>query len=189
MSEKNIIHLDWKNSFPFHKKNKREYLGKAINNSIYYFWNKYKHILEVWLWIIEGDKEIFNRIFWWYDFLWWKHCAKEIEEQSNLSKDEVSRALRKWIYLIHSERQKNKAIIILLWIMLSNYARKAIRKTWPFDAETEISDLLECVNRFHINEEMIEKSINFARIRYKNDYNEEVPKLIYSRLNNKINID
>ena len=184
MSEKNLVLVSWENEV-----NKRTCLKIIVKNSIDYFWDKINHLLKTWLWVIENDKKIFSRIFWWFDLLWWKYCANRIDLEHSLSEEEIIEALNDWIYLLHTDRQKDKAIIILLWIMLSNYARKAIRKTWPLDAETDINDLFECVNRFQINDEMIEKSINFARIRYKNDYNEEVPKIIYNRLNNEINID
>lgn len=139
-------------------------------------------ILEKSISWLENDKIIFNHIFWWFDMFWWKNLADQIENDSKLNEKQITEIINNWWLVLTSPRQVKKAIIILWWIMLSNYARKAIRKTWPLDADTDFDDISEYINRFNITEEDFIESINFARNRYKKEFGEEVPKSLIDRL-------
>lgn len=139
-------------------------------------------ILEKSISWLENDKIIFNHIFWWFHLLWWENLAEQIENDSKLNEKQITEIINNWWLVLTSTRQVKKAIIILWWIMLSNYARNAIRKTWPLDANTDFDDISEYINRFNITEEDFIESINFARSRYKKVFGEEVPKTLIDRL-------
>lgn len=142
------------------------------------FWDKLTDILEYSVSILQEDNKKLNELMWCFDLLWWKRIADKIDIKSEqLTKNTIEFGLITWnIPYQLTERQRKKAITILLWIILIYFARQRNNSSWTMDADIDYSDITWCINNFSIDDELFSQSVDFARKHYKNYFNWEIPK-------------
>lgn len=151
----------------------------ALQAEVNYFWDKFNAILEYWLSVVQQDKTRINNLIWTFHLLWWESVAEKINIQSRpvTSKDYDVVIKFGWDMPYQlTERQRKKAIVILLWMMLIYYARQSHKPIWPMDEDIEIIDIKEYIKFFWIDDEIFLLWMEFARKYYKVYFKEEIPK-------------
>lgn len=140
-----------------------ELLTNAFNSSVAYM-----------SWDMSKISELMGS----FHLMWWENVANNIDVYSlSVTKSEYdfARLTHNNVRFQLSERQRRKSIKHLLWYMLLYHVRQINAPVWPFDPEIVIKDLVDCVNRFGVDEELFREAIELAKEQYVDQWNEKFP--------------